>query len=125
MAAVVSLYRELQLVLKRLGVAHTGTWILEYSIAENICLESHPDILNCLAGDSIDKPLFPLECAEQNIHETESILKSSGPRSILYKFLTEKNNTFKRATAAHIVLPIQSSLNPGKQYATPVSSIQQ
>lgn len=64
LAAVVSLSCKEQLVLKRLGVAHTGKWI-PYPIPENICLESQPEILYCLAGGIIDKPLFLLECVEK------------------------------------------------------------
>lgn len=53
-AAVVSPCCELQLVLKRLGVAHTRTWI-PYPIPEDICLESHSDILNCFSWRLIEK----------------------------------------------------------------------
>lgn len=68
LAAVVSLSIELQFVLKRLGVAHTETW-LPYLISENILLESHPDLLICLVLDSINKPSFTLEGIEKTIHE--------------------------------------------------------
>lgn len=64
LVAVVSLSCKEQLVLKRLDVAHTGTWI-PYLIPENICLESQPDILLCLAGGIIDQTLFPCEYKEK------------------------------------------------------------
>lgn len=51
LAAVVSLFCQLQLTLKRLGVGHTGTRMLN-PIPENICLDNHPEIWNCLAGVS-------------------------------------------------------------------------
>lgn len=58
-------------MLKRLGVAHTGTWI-PYLIPENICLESQPDILHCLAGGIIYQTLFPCEYKEKKMHETHT-----------------------------------------------------
>lgn len=61
---MVSLSCKEQLVLKRLGVAHPGTWIA-CLIPENICLESQPDILHCLAGGIIDQTLSLLEYTEK------------------------------------------------------------
>lgn len=81
---MMSLSCELQFVLKRLGVVHTGTWTLSYFI----CLESHPDILNCWAGDCIDEPLFLLECTEKIYLKHATLIVLVSERVFTFEIIT-------------------------------------
>lgn len=75
LAAVVSLYFDLQLVLgcrqiEKTGCCqYSGTCIL-YAIAENNCVQSHPDNLNRLSGNCIHKPFFFLQQLKKHTRNT-------------------------------------------------------